>query len=112
MIGQKDAGAGDFSRIPNGVGGVQYRLPLLYDRGVRAGNITLERLVAITATNPAKLFGLHPAKGTLAVGSDADVVVLDPRTTTTISAATSQSKVDYSLYEGWSCAGAVRDVYS
>ncbi|ADP81169.1 dihydropyrimidinase [Pseudofrankia inefficax] len=111
LVGQKDAGIGDFSRIPNGVGGVQYRLPLLYDRGVRAGNITLERLVAITATNPAKLFGLYPAKGTLAVGSDADVVVLDPRATTTITAAASPSKVDYSIYEGWTCAGAVRDVY-
>jgi dihydropyrimidinase len=112
MLGQKDAGIGDFSKIPNGVGGVQYRLPLLYDRGVSTGQISLERLAAITATNPARLFGLYPQKGTLAIGSDADVVVFDPSAETVISAETSPSKVDYSIYEGLRCEGAVRHVFS
>ncbi len=112
MAGQKDAGINDFSKIPNGVGGVQYRLPLLYDRGVGRGEISLERLVAITATNPAKLFGLYPQKGTLAIGSDADVVVFDPAAPTTIAVNDSPSKVDYSIYEGMRCAGSVRHVFS
>jgi dihydropyrimidinase len=112
MVGQKDAGIGDFSKIPNGVGGVQHRLPLLYDRGVRSSRISLERLVAITATNPAKLFGLYPQKGTLAIGADADVVVFDPDSPATLSAADSPSKVDYSIYEGMRCAGSVRHVFS
>jgi dihydropyrimidinase len=112
MAGQKDSGRDDFARIPNGVGGVEHRLVLLYDKGVRSGEISLERLVAITATNPAKLFGLYPRKGTLAVGSDADVVVLDPNGSTTISTEKSPSKVDYSIYEGWQLAGTVRHVFS
>jgi dihydropyrimidinase len=112
MVGQKDAGREDFLKIPNGVGGVEYRLLLLFDRGVRAGRLSMERLVAITATNPAKLFGLHPQKGTLAIGSDADIVVLDPSGTTQLSSSTSPTKVDYSIYEGWECAGAIRHVFS
>jgi len=112
MVGQKDAGRGNFLNIPNGVGGVEYRLLLLYDRGVVAGHISLERLVAIFATTPAKLFGLYPHKGTLAVGSDADIVVLDPNATTQLSVSTSPSKVDYSIYEGWTVAGALRSVLS
>ena len=112
MVGQKDAGQGDFSKIPNGVGGVEHRLVLLYDRGVRQGEITLERLVSITATTPAKLFGLYPQKGTLAIGSDADIVVFDPNGSTTISVESSPTKVDYSIYEGRVCAGAVRHVFS
>jgi dihydropyrimidinase len=112
MVGQKDVGRNDFSQIPNGIGGVQQRLVLLYDKGVRSGQISLETLVAITAANPAKIFGLYPQKGTLAIGSDADVVVFDPNATTTISVSTSPSRVDYSIYEGWQCAGAVRHVFS
>ena len=112
LVGQKDAGMADFSKIPNGVGGVAHRLPLLYDRGVHQGQISLERLVAITATNPAKLFGLYPRKGTLAIGSDADVVIFDPAAPTTLTARDSPSKVDYSIYEGMRCAGSVRHVFS
>jgi dihydropyrimidinase len=112
MHGQKDAGINDFSKIPNGVGGVEHRLALLYDRGVRTGQISLQRLVAITATNPAKLFGLYPQKGTLSIGADADIVVFDPNAPTTLSAATSPTKVDYSIYEGFVCAGSVRHVFS
>ena len=112
LVGQKDAGRGDFTRIPNGVGGVEQRLTLLYDRGVVAGRISLEKLVAITSTNPARLFGLYPRKGVLAVGADADVVILDPGATTTVDAARSPSRADYSIYEGWTLQGAVRHVWS
>ncbi|MDA8047393.1 MAG: dihydropyrimidinase, partial [Actinomycetota bacterium] len=111
MVGQKDAGRDNFLKIPNGVGGVEYRLLLLFDRGVAAGQVSLERLVAITATNPAKLFGLYPSKGVLAVGSDADIVILDPRSTTTLSNRKSASKVDYSIYEGWTVQGAIHKVF-
>jgi len=102
----------NFLQIPNGVGGVEYRLLLLFDRGVQAGRISLEQLVAITSTNPAKLFGLYPRKGSLMVGSDADVVVLDPSGETRLSVSTSPSQVDYSIYEGWTVAGAIRSVLS
>ncbi|KQY03830.1 hypothetical protein ASD37_23570 [Mycobacterium sp. Root135] len=112
MVGQKDAGIEDFLKIPNGVGGVEYRLLLLFDRGVAAGRISLEQLVAITATNPAKLFGLYPAKGSLMVGADADVVIFDPNGETRLSVDSSPSLVDYSIYEGWSVAGAIRRVLS
>ncbi|MCX4097997.1 dihydropyrimidinase [Nocardia sp. alder85J] len=112
MVGQKDAGADNFLKIPNGVGGVEYRLLLLFDRGVRQGRITVEQLVAITAANPAKLFGLFPRKGSLMVGSDADIVILDPDGETHLSIDTSPSKVDYSLYEGWTVAGAIEYVLS
>ena len=112
MVGQKDAGAEDFLKIPNGVGGVEYRLLLLFDRGVAAGRISLEQLVAITATNPAKLFGLYPAKGSLMVGADADVVIFDPNGETRLSVDSSPSLVDYSIYEGWRVAGAIRRVLS
>ncbi len=112
MQGQKDAGQDNFLQIPNGVGGVEYRLLLLFDRGVQSGRISLERLVAITATNPARLFGLYPRKGSLMVGADADLVVLDPAGETRLSVTTSPSKVDYSLYEGWTVAGAIRCVLS
>lgn len=112
MVGQKDAGVEDFLKIPNGVGGVEYRLLLLFDRGVAAGRISLEQLVAITATNPAKLFGLYPAKGSLMVGADADVVIFDPNGETRLSVDSSPSLVDYSIYEGWSVTGAIRRVLS
>jgi dihydropyrimidinase len=112
MVGQKDAGVEDFLKIPNGVGGVEYRLLLLFDRGVAGGRISLEQLVAITATNPAKLFGLYPAKGSLMVGADADVVIFDPNGETRLSVDSSPSLVDYSIYEGWRVAGAIRRVLS
>lgn len=112
LVGQKDAGVDDFLKIPNGVGGVEYRLLLLFDRGVAAGRMSLEQLVAITATNPAKLFGLYPRKGSLMVGADADVVILDPHGETRLSVASSPSLVDYSIYEGWRVAGAIRWVLS
>ena len=110
LNGQKTLGAHDFSRIPNGGPGIEHRLQLLYSGGVVAGHLTLRRMVEVFATTPARLFGLYPRKGTIAVGSDADLVLFDPNGTTTISADTHHMAVDYSLYEGWRLTGAVRTV--
>lgn len=98
--GHKDRGRHDFTRIPNGAPGIETRLSLLYTEGVCTGRISLNRFVDITATTPARLFGLYPRKGTLAPGSDGDVIVIDPDTDTLISAITHHSRADYSLYEG------------
>src|SRR5690242_14093430 len=103
--GQKDAGKDDFRQIPNGAPGLENRLQMIHHFGVREGRISLNRMVELLATNPAKLFGLYPRKGTLAVGSDADVVVFDPQKRVTISAATHHSKADYNLYEGTEVQG-------
>src|SRR5881398_2273760 len=97
--GQKTMGRDDFSKIPNGGPGLENRLQMIHEFGVRAGRITLNRMVELLATNPAKLFGLYPRKGTLAVGSDADVVVFDPDRRVTISASTHHSRSDYNLFE-------------
>jgi dihydropyrimidinase len=104
--GQKSLGRDDFSKIPNGGPGIENRLQMIHHFGVGGGHITLNRMVELLATNPAKLFGLYPRKGTLAVGSDADVVVFDPNKKVTISAATHHSKVDYNLYEGTEVVGS------
>src|SRR5262245_42683022 len=104
--GQKTLGRDDFSKIPNGGPGIENRLQMIHHFGVREGRITLNRMVELLATNPAKLFGLYPRKGTLAVGSDADIVVFDPEKRVTISAATHHSKVDYNLYEGTDVIGS------
>jgi dihydropyrimidinase len=103
--GQKDLGQDDFRKIPNGLPGVEDRVDLLHDGGVVAGRITRERWVEIVSTAPAKLFGMFPSKGTIAVGSDADIVVYDPAATRTISANTHHMDVDYSCYEGRSVQG-------
>ena len=109
--GQKELGKEDFSRIPNGAGGVEHRLALAYSCGVAAGRLSLSRLVDIWATKPAKLFGLYPQKGTLAPGSDADIVVFDPAKQGMISAAAQRQNVDYTPYEGFATQGAIRQVY-
>ncbi len=104
--GQKDAsGTDDFSKIPNGPPGIEERLKLLHEFGVRAGRFDLNRLVQLFATTPAKLFGLYPRKGTIAVGSDADLVVFDPERKQTLSAETHHSTCDYNLYEGTEVTG-------
>jgi dihydropyrimidinase len=103
--GQKELGRGDFRKVPNGLPGVEDRLDLLHDGGVVAGKITKERWVEIVSTSPAKLFGMYPRKGALAVGSDADVVVYDPNRKHTISASTHHMAVDYSCYEGRTVQG-------
>src|SRR3954454_8720142 len=104
--GQKTLGKDDFSKIPNGGPGLENRLQMIHQFGVRAGRISLNRMVELLATNPAKLFGLYPRKGTVAVGSDADLVVFDPDKRVTISAATHHSKADYNLFEGTDVTGS------
>jgi dihydropyrimidinase len=108
--GQKEAGRGNFTKIPNGGPGVENRMELLFHHGVRAGRFDERRWVELTATAPAKIFGLGPRKGTLAVGSDADLVLWDPAKDWTISAATHRMHVDYSLYEGFTGKGKARTV--
>jgi dihydropyrimidinase len=103
--GQKELGQGDFRKIPNGLPGVEDRIDLLHDGGVVAGRISRERWVDIISTAPAKLFGMYPRKGAIAIGSDADLVVYDPARTRTISAATHHMDVDYSCYEGRTVTG-------
>jgi dihydropyrimidinase len=103
--GQKDLGKGDFRKVPNGLPGVEDRLDLLHDGGVVGGRITKERWVEIGSTAPAKLFGMYPKKGAIAVGSDADIVIYDPNRKHTISAKTHHMAVDYSCYEGRSVQG-------
>jgi dihydropyrimidinase len=103
--GQKTLGRDDFSKIPNGGPGIENRLHMIHEFGVREGRITLNRMVELLCTNPAKLFGLYPRKGTIAVGSDADIVVFDPSRKHTISASTHHSKTDYNLFEGTDVTG-------
>lgn len=107
----KQLGRGDFSKIPNGAPGIETRLPLLYDGGVRQHGMSLNRFVEVVATAPAKLFGLFPQKGTIAVGSDADLVFFDPHEGWTIRAAEQHSRVDYSLFEGRAVVGRVKKVF-
>jgi dihydropyrimidinase len=104
--GQKTMGRDDFSKIPNGAPGLENRLQMMHEFGVRAGRITLNRMVELLSTNPAKLFGLYPRKGTIAVGSDADIVVFDPEKRVRISADTHHSKSDYNLFDGTRVTGS------
>ena len=104
--GQKTMGENDFSKIPNGGPGIENRLHMIHEFGVRTGRLTLNRMVELLATNPAKLFGLYPRKGTIAVGSDADLVIFDPEKRLTLSAETHHSKADYNLFEGTEVRGA------
>jgi dihydropyrimidinase len=104
--GQKTLGKDDFSKIPNGGPGLENRLQMIHEFGVRQGRISLTRMVELLSTNPAKYFGLYPRKGTIAVGSDADLVVFDPEKKVTLSAATHHSRVDYNLFEGTEVGGA------
>jgi len=103
-------GHADFTRIPQGLPGVETRLGLLHHHGVRSGRLSLSRLVELLSANPARRFGLYPRKGAIAVGSDADVVVFDPERRTTIAAAALHSATDYSPYDGWEVVGAPRAV--
>jgi dihydropyrimidinase len=103
-------GHDDFAKIPNGTGGVEERLMLVHHHGVNAGRISLERMVELLATNPAKLLGLHPRKGTLAVGADADLVIFDPDREVTLRAADLHSRSDHTIYEGATVRGAPQSV--
>lgn len=101
----KKLGLEDFTKIPNGGPGIENRIQLLYDRGVLRNRISLNRWVELISTNPAKIFGLYPKKGTISIGSDADIVVWNPNTEFTISARTHHMNVDYNLYEGYKVTG-------
>jgi dihydropyrimidinase len=103
--GQKELGRGDFRKVPNGLPGVEDRMDLLHDGGVVGGKLTRERWVEIASTAPAKLFGMYPQKGAIAVGSDADIVIYDPNRKHTISATSHHMDVDYSCYEGRTVQG-------
>jgi dihydropyrimidinase len=112
MKEQKELGKDDFSKIPNGAPGVEHRVPLIYNGGVVENRISLNRFVELTSTAAAKMFGLFPKKGTIAVGSDADIVIFDPEKEQTISASTHHMNVDYSAYEGKTIRGVVETVLS
>jgi dihydropyrimidinase len=108
---QKEMGIGDFSKIPNGIGGVEHRVDLLY-QGVVDGQLSLARWVETIATTPARMFGLYPRKGIIAPGSDADIVLYDPAARTRIGVGTHHMNMDYSAYEGYEIAGKVDTVIS
>jgi dihydropyrimidinase len=109
---QKELGRDDFSKIPNGGPGVENRMSLVYNGGVAEGRISLNRFVELTSTNAARIFGLFPRKGTIAVGSDADIVIFDPNEEMTISVANSHMRVDFSCYEGKKVRGVTKTVLS
>ncbi|MBI5367014.1 MAG: dihydropyrimidinase [Planctomycetes bacterium] len=106
MSGQKELGKESFAKIPNGAPGIETRLLLLYNGGVNTGLISLNRFVELVSTNPARMFGLYPKKGTILPGADADILIWDPKKQVTISAATHHMRVDYNPYEGWKVVGA------
>jgi len=102
---QKELGRDDFTKIPNGGPGIEHRMSLIYSGGVASGRFNANRFVELVSTTPAKLFGLYPRKGTIAVGSDADLVVFDPARKHTISSKTHHMRVDYSMFEGIQVTG-------
>ena len=106
MAEQKTLGQDDFSKIPNGAPGIETRLTLVHDGGVRGGRLSLNRFVELCSTTPAKMFGLFPRKGTIAVGSDADIVLFDPQRKQTLGVKTLHMKVDYNPYEGRTVQGS------
>jgi dihydropyrimidinase len=112
MKEQKTLGEHDFSKIPNGAPGIETRMSLVYDGGVRTGKISLNRFVELTSTSPAKIFGLFPRKGTIAPGSDADLVIFNPEKKVRLSAKTLHMRVDYNPYEGREVTGATETVLS
>jgi dihydropyrimidinase len=109
---QKEMGKGDFTKIPNGGPGIENRLQLIYDGGVNKKRISLNRWVEIVSTTPAKMFGMYPRKGTITIGSDADIVIWDPNVEHVISANTHHMRVDYSMFEGFKVKGNAVTVLS
>jgi dihydropyrimidinase len=110
MWEQKLMGKDDFSKIPNGHPAIENRMELLFSEGVNKGRITLNKYVEVASTNAAKIFGMFPKKGTIAVGSDADIILFDANEKHTLSAKTHHMNVDYSGYEGWEVKGKVKTV--
>jgi dihydropyrimidinase len=108
---QKELGRDDFTKIPNGGPGIEHRLSLVYTGGVHGGRFSQNRFVQLVSTAPAKLFGLFPRKGTIAVGSDADLVAFDPNEEQTISVKTHHMRVDYSMFEGIHVKGMAKSVF-
>ena len=107
----KELGKEDFTKIPNGLPGIEDRLPVLWTTGVGSGRITANQFVAYNSTNPAKIFGLYPRKGALMSGSDADVVIWDPEKKVTYGVAHAHQRTDYNLYEGWELTGMPEKVF-
>ncbi|NMR29124.1 dihydropyrimidinase [Crystallibacter degradans] len=105
-------GADDFRQIPNGGPGVEHRMLVMYETGVAEGKMTIEKFVEVTAENPAKQFDMYPKKGTIAPGSDADIIVVDPNGTTLISADTQKQNMDYTLFEGFKIRCSIDQVFS
>ncbi|MDO9185662.1 MAG: dihydropyrimidinase [Bacteroidia bacterium] len=110
MWEQKKMGENDFSKIPNGHPAIEHRMELLFSEGVKKDKISLNKFVEVTSTNVAKIFGMYPQKGTIAVGSDADIVILDPNEKHTISVNTHHMNCDYSGYEGWEITGKCKTI--
>ncbi|MBD0414683.1 dihydropyrimidinase [Oryzicola mucosus] len=109
---QKRNGVGDFTKIPNGTGGLEDRLPVLWTKGVATGRLTMNEFVAVTSTNIAKILNMYPKKGAILVGSDADIIVIDPKASKTITAKKQQSVIDYNVFEGFEVTGLPRFVFT
>ena len=109
---QKRFGVGDFTKIPNGTGGLEDRLPVLWTKGVNTGRLTMNEFVAVTSTNIAKILNMYPKKGAIVEGADADIVVWDPKRKKTITAKKQQSVIDYNVFEGFEVTGLPRFVLS
>lgn len=105
---QKEMGLTNFTRIPNGVPGIEDRMSILWHHGVTSGKLTPEQFVAVTSANTARIFNLHTRKGLIAAGADADIVLWDPLATRTISSATHHQNVDYNIYEGITVTGVAK----
>jgi dihydropyrimidinase len=110
LLEEKKMGEKDFSKIPNGAPGIEHRIELLFSEGVNKGRITANKFAEITSTNSAKIFGMYPQKGTIAIGSDADIVIFDPNEKHSISAKTHHMNCDYSSYEGWEVTGKCKTI--
>jgi len=111
VIPGKELGADDFTKIPNGLPGVGDRMLVLWTKGVGQGRISMNQFVALTSTNPAKIFGLYPRKGSLDPGADADLVLWDPDRELTYGVAVAQHRTDYNLFEGWRLKGFPEKVF-
>jgi len=107
----KELGRNDFTKIPNGLPGVGDRMLVMWTKGVAEGRITPNQFVQMMSTNPAKIFGIYPQKGTILPGSDADITIWDPTRELTYGVKYSQQRTDYNLYEGWKLKGIIEKVF-